>query len=372
LETSIVRRIAVTDGQKVKRGDLLLELDAVGVGSDRTRAESSLLSAKLNAARYAALAEAYEKNSPPVIQFPAGVTSLQMQDAKHLTYTEFEAYKRKIDGLKAQLAEKQAEQLTVSRSMASAREYASIAADRVSDYRHLLGKNYVSRQEYLVREQERISAERDLTEQESRLKELQESINVARQDLASALSSARGDALDRQRQAREQAAEFESDLAKAYDRRASMRLVSPIDGTVEQLSLHTVGGVITPAQPLLSVVPLDVAAEVEATVLNQDIGFVQVGQRAIVKLETFPYARYGFIGGRVTWVSRDAVSDEKLGLVFPVHVALDKAAISVNGREVNLNAGMALSVEIKTGERSVMSYLLDPLKTGISESFHER
>lgn len=372
LETSIVRRIAVSDGQIVRRGDLLLELDAVGVHSDRSKAQDALTAARLNAARSAALAVAYQSNRPPVIESLTGVTSRQMQEAGRLAESEFEVFKKKTDGLSAQLAQKQAEQSTIRQSIAPAREYARIAADRVSDYKRLLSKNYVSRQEYLTREQERISAERDLAAQENRLKELDEAIKVAKEDLASAVSSARSQALDQERQSREQAIEIEGDLARAHDRDLSMRLVAPIEGTVQQLSVHTVGGVVTPAAPLLSVVPLDVAPEVEATVLNQDIGFVREGQPVVAKLDTFPFTRYGFITGRVLSVSQDAVSDEKLGLIFPIRVALDRSQMRVNGREVRLTSGMAVSVEISTGQRSVISYFLDPLATEVSEAFRER
>src|SRR5690606_19705019 len=128
--------------------------------------------------------------------------------------------------------------------------------------------------------------------------------------------------LDGLRQAREQVAQYQPEVAKTGQRDKLMQLRAPVDGTVQQLAVHTVGGVVTPAQALLAVVPSADALEVEATVLNKDIGFVRAGQRATVKVESFPYTRYGYLEGEVQSVSHDAAQDEHLGLIFPARVRL--------------------------------------------------
>lgn len=122
----------------------------------------------------------------------------------------------------------------------------------------------------------------------------------------------------------------------------------------------------------MAVVPAEDALEVEATVLNKDIGFVRVGQEVTVKIESFPYTRFGYLTGKVLSVSHDAAQDEKMGLVFPARVKLDKATLVVDGVRVSLSPGMALSVEIKTGKRRVIDYLLSPLREYSSESLRER
>ena len=141
---------------------------------------------------------------------------------------------------------------------------------------------------------------------------------------------------------------------------------------MQQLAVHTVGGVVTPAQQLLAVVPGEEALEVEATILNKDIGFVRTGQAVTVKVESFPYTRYGYLTGKVVSVSHDAMQDEKLGLVFPVRVKLDKSVLQIEGVSVRLSAGMNISAEIKTGKRRVIDYLLSPLQQHITESLRER
>ena len=168
------------------------------------------------------------------------------------------------------------------------------------------------------------------------------------------------------------AAQLEQELIKAQTRERQQVLVSPVDGTVQQLAVHTVGGVVTPAQALMVIAPRDYAAEVEATLENKDVGFDSVGQRAEVKVETFPFTRYGTLAGTVSFVSNDAVNDDKKGLVFQARVKLDKAVLTVGERQVNLTPGMAVSAEIATGQRRLITFFLDPLRKTATESLRER
>lgn len=147
---------------------------------------------------------------------------------------------------------------------------------------------------------------------------------------------------------------------------------APVAGTVQQLAVHTVGGVVTPAQALLVVVPSEDALEIEATVLNKDIGFVRPGKDVIVKVDSFPYSRYGYLTGKVVSVSHDAAQDEQLGLVFPARVKLEWATLKIDGISARLNAGMSLSAEIKTGKRRVIDYLLSPFQQHTTEALRER
>jgi len=143
-------------------------------------------------------------------------------------------------------------------------------------------------------------------------------------------------------------------------------------GTVQKLAVHTVGGVVTPAQLLMVIVPRDNVLEVEAMLPNKDIGFVNPGQDAEVKVETFPFTKYGTLHGKITQVSSDAIQDEKLGLIYSIRVRLAKDALPVENKTVRLTPGMAVMVEIKTGTRRVIEYFLSPLIQVGSESLRER
>ena len=141
---------------------------------------------------------------------------------------------------------------------------------------------------------------------------------------------------------------------------------------MQQLAVHTVGGVVTAGQALLVLAPADDQTEVEAVLENKDVGFVKVGQRAEVKVETFPFTRYGTVAGTVSFVSNDAVDDEKRGPIFQARVKLDRATLKVDEREVTLTPGMAVSAEISTGKRRAIDFFLDPIRKTVSEGLRER
>jgi hemolysin D len=149
-------------------------------------------------------------------------------------------------------------------------------------------------------------------------------------------------------------------------------MVSPVDGVVQQLKVHTIGGVVQPAEPLLVVVPKDQLLEVEARVLNKDIGFVRSGQPVTVKVESFPFTRYGVLRGTVGSVSRDAIADDKLGLYYAARVLVPQGKMNIDGVDVQLSPGMAVTAEVTTGQRRLIEYVLSPVMAHISESGRER
>ena len=250
-------------------------------------------------------------------------------------------------------------------------ELARITKVRAEDYARLVQGNYVGRHDYLLREQERISAERDLAVQHNRLRELKSSLATAQEELRVLLTESKRQFLEQLREAQQQIAQGTPERDKAGQRNRLMTLRAPVAGTVQQLAVHTVGGVVTPAQELLAVVPRE-SLEVEATILNKDIGFVRAGQAVVVKVESFPYTRYGYLTGRVVSVSHDAAQHETLGSVFPARIRLDGSTLDIDGVVVGMSAGMALSAEVKTGKRRVIDYLLSPLRRHAGEGLRER
>jgi hemolysin D len=164
------------------------------------------------------------------------------------------------------------------------------------------------------------------------------------------------------------------ELVKATQRRDLQTLHSPIDGVVQQLAVTTVGGVVTQAQPLMTIVPRDAVLEVDAQVMNRDIGHIKVGQRVINKVETFDFTRFGYIEGIVQWVGTDAISDPKLGPIYPVRIQLSKAETPnvVNGQHGTVTAGMSVTSDIRTGERRMIEYFIAPMLRYKQEALRER
>jgi HlyD family type I secretion membrane fusion protein len=162
------------------------------------------------------------------------------------------------------------------------------------------------------------------------------------------------------------------ELVKASRRSTFQRLVSPVDGTVAQLSLHTVGGIVDVGKPLMVIVPAKGQLVAEVKMLNKDVGFVRTGQDVAVKVAAFPFTRFGVVSGRVETISTDAIPDEKLGLVYVARVALDRTWRTRDGGEISLIPGMEVTADIRTGRRSIASYLISPLQATAAEAGRER
>jgi hemolysin D len=162
------------------------------------------------------------------------------------------------------------------------------------------------------------------------------------------------------------------EVTKATQKRKFQRILASTEGTIQQLTLHTIGGVVEPARTLMVIVPAEGGLEVEARVLNKDVGFIHIGQPVQVKLEAFPFTRYGAVAGTIKGISRDAVPDQKLGSVYMTTILLKSPSIIVDGNIVPLSPGLAVTADVRTGSRRIISYLLSPLQTSIQQAGRER
>jgi hemolysin D len=242
---------------------------------------------------------------------------------------------------------------------------------------------------YLENLQELLSSQQDLEVQTSRLKEAEAAVTAARAKLEETRTEFHRQNLNDLTEATRKANGLAQDVAKSEQRTRFQGLTAPIDGTVQQLAVHSVGGVVTPAQTLLSIVPADSKLEIEAMVDNQDIGFVHAGQDAEIKVDTFNFTRYGLLHGKVVTLSQDAIPREGAGKSDPpkqpgisdgatsepayaARVSLDQTQMQVDDKRVNLSPGMAVTVEIRTGTRRIIDYLLSPILRHSQESLRER
>jgi hemolysin D len=365
METALVRRVYVADGEAVRAGQPLIDLDDTSATTERTKAAEALAAAEHMAERKTLLLSGLDGEAIPHGPYRDD-TAADLARLDHAQYAD----RRYV--LEAILTQRRNEVANAQGQINALRTSADISRQRSEDTGKLVGKGHVSRHEFLQREQERVDAARIAEAQVSHHKELQAATDAAYRDLQAHISTTRQEAADQLRQAQESAAQYAQDLANAEQRIRQLHLTTPVDGTVQQLAVHTVGGVVTPGQTLLTVVPKDDPLEVEATVLNQDIGFVRPGQAVTVKIETFPYTRYGFVHGSVSSVSHDAVQDEKLGMVFPARVRIDSALLDIDGVAVSLTPGMAVTTEVRTGKRRLLDYLLSPLKEHAHDAVRER
>jgi len=366
LEVGIVKRILVTDGQKVKAGEVLIELDAAATGADTERQREAMMAARLEAARNDALARGTS------LKAPAGAGKAQVEAEARAMATQSQEQRAKLAELDAEITRRTAELNSVKELAAKLAQTLPIAQRRAEDYKRLYDQKFVSEHGYLEREQARIENERDLAYQEARVQQLAAAIEEVRRKRDSLVAEFERTAVSAKVDADKRAGLLAQELVKAETRQHQQTLTAPVDGVVQQLAVHTVGGVVTPAQTLMVIAPSDYQAEVEAMLENRDVGFVRAGQHVEVKVDTFPFTRYGTIPGTVTFVSSDAVQDEKRGLVFQARVKLDKPALRVDERDVSLTPGMAVTAEIATARRRVIDFFLDPVRKITGEALIER
>ncbi len=372
IETATVKAIRVTDGQAVRAGEVLIELDTTQADADAARLANDLLKARLQAARAQALLAAITGGQPPTLERFADVPAERLRQEQRLLDGQHEEFRAQLASFDSDIARRGAELRSTGQIVHKLELTAPLARQRAADFKNLVDRHFVSQHSYLDREQVRIEQEADLATARSRIAELTAAVQGARDQRAALVAQTRRQALDSLDEAEQKATTYRQELVKADARRRLMTLMAPVDGTVQQLAVHTVGGVVTPAQPLMMLVPKDNPVEVEAYVENKDIGFVSPGQAAMVKVETFPFTKYGIIKARVVSVSDDAANDEQRGLIFPARVALAQATIRVEKKTVALSPGMAVTVEVKTAKRRVIEYFLSPLLQYQNESLRER
>ena len=391
-ETGVVRAIEVHDGQKVKAGDVLIELDPTMNAAEREHVRGDLVSAQLDVAR---LRAALSNASDPLSEFlpPPGAAPQLVAMQRQFLLNQLAEHRAKIAGLEHQQAQKEAERDTISATIEKLQASVLVMQERLEIRKTLYSHETGSKANYLELLQSFVEQQHDLEVQKSRRKEAEAALGAIVESRAQAEAEYRRSLLDDLAKAGQKADGLTQDLIKAEERTKLQRLTAPIDGTVQQLAVHTVGGVVTPAQTLLVVVPLDSHLEIEAMVPNGDIGFVHEGQDAEIKVNTFNFTKYGLLHGKVLYVSHDAITHDKpqnkqndqprdpqntasdagaQDLVFAARVSLDRTRMDIDGAMVNLSPGMAVSVEIKTGSRRVIEYLLSPIFRFSQESLRER
>lgn len=392
LETGIVRTIHVHDGQKVEAGQVLIELDPGINEADRAHSAADLMAARLEIAR---LKAALAPDGDPLRAFepPKGAAPVEVEMQRRYLIQQVAEFKAKIEALDRQREQKEAERDTIQASIEKLSKIVPIVQQRVDIRKVSSDREYTSKFQYLETYQALVEGQQELLVQQSRKREAEASIAALAVARDQAVAEYQRTLFGQLTEAQRKADGLVHDVERSQRKIDAQYLTAPIAGTVQQLAIHTVGGIVTPAQNLLVVVPGEGRLEIEAMILNRDIGFVEPGQDAEIKVDTFNFTRYGLLHGKVLSVSHDAVVREKnvpattekmsgadstsseprgQELSFPARISLDRTSMTIDNKSINLTPGMAVTVEIKTGSRSVMSYLLSPLLRYGHDSLRER
>ncbi len=385
-ETGVVKAIDVHDGQHVHAGDMLVELDPTMNAAEAGHVGHDLIAAEIDAARLAAL-----ENGDEMIA-PDGAAPADVQTARSQVRAARAEQQAKLDSLSRQLEQKQAEKDEAAATVSKLQASMPLIQKRRDVRKYLSEHEFGSKLTYLEAQQQLTEQGHDIEVEGHKLDESTAAIAALKQQHDETEAEFHRDNLDKLGEDEAKIGSLRQDFDKATQRTTLQSLRSPVDGTVQQLSVHTVGGVVQPAEQLLVVVPDDAKLEIEATVPNRDVGFVHAGEPAEIKVEAFTFTRYGLLHGVVTDLSRDTApvddrqqqqnqkkqdqgddeSRQAREAGYIAHITLAETSIDTETGPQALGPGMAVTVEIKTGHRRVIDYLLSPLKRYRHEGMRER
>jgi hemolysin D len=391
LETAMIRAIHVDEGDHVTAGQLLVDLDPTEARADL----DALVYNRTQAALDAEVARVLlSRNSEEPFRGPEGADPELVEQSHSQAQREIEKHLATAAGFEADMAQKDAALESNDAQIERAQLTLPLLQEKNETAKGLYDKKFGTRPPVLDSEQQLVEKRAELKTAEHNVHQLQAERRSIQAKLAEGRAGYMADATDRRTKALMKISQFNQDITKARQKESYRRLVAPVDGTVQGLKIHTPGAVVTTADTLMTIVPDGAGIEVDCLVPNKDIGFIGEGQDVEVKLEAFPFTRYGLVQGRVRKLGRDAATNPNAAppgslaaisqmsptgapgapaeLAYPAKVTLLQDWILVDGRHEKIRAGMRVSAEIKTGDRRVIEYLLSPVMQAAKEAGRER
>ncbi len=386
IELGYVHAIHVKNGQRVIAGQLLIELDPTLAGAEATQASQGLLTAEVIAARNAALL-AHLQGRPARFVAPAGTPADIAQTQDQFIRTAIAEYEGQKASLQQQRAQQQARLMGAEAEIAKLNQTLPLVEKQLEARKELAEKGYFSKIRLLEYEQLKVEHVQNIEVQRANAAEARAAIGNIDAQLAQLRGSFGKSAVAELSEAQEKSGLSRQEVTKSARRKEFYELRAPVAGTVQQLAISTVGGVVQPAQALMIIVPDSATPVVEANILNKDIGFIREGQPVRIKLEAFNFTDYGIIPGVVESISRDAIDMNQpgqqmardangrpiqQGLVYATRIRLLQSTIRVRHRDQAIGPGLAVQAEIKTGERRIIDFLLSPIAQIMDEAGRER
>jgi hemolysin D len=403
-QAGIVQAIDVADGDHVVAGQALIILDPTSAEADARRVSQDLLSLELDRARLEGLRAVLASGAAPVLlDVPANATREEIDAANAQMQAQALEEAGKIADIDQQIAEKRSEAQQAVASIAKVETDKPYLSQVAGMRTTLLHDAVGSKLDWLTAQQQLADTGPEIAQAQAQQQAALASVAALQQQRAETQGEYATGIYDDLDQTDQKIGESSQDLVKAQQAVTLTTLRAPISGTVQQLMVHTIGGIVTPAQALLTIVPDDQQLMVEASIQNQDIGFVHVGQEAEVKIAAFDFTRYGAIRGKVVSISRDVVDqtpyqppqndgysqganqpdqaqsgkqddagNTQQGPEYVAHIMLGQTGVMTDAGEVPLEPGMAVTADVKTGRRRVISYPLSPFTHQIEEAGRER
>jgi adhesin transport system membrane fusion protein len=369
LEGGIVKEIHVFEGQYVETGDILVTIDDTGVGSSYGEGASKIneLLAKSSRLR----AEAGITSSMEELEGDSQMVLL-MENEKRLYASQLRQYENQRSVLEQQLRQRKIELSDAQQDLKSFKASRKMINREIELSLPLREKNLISELEFLQLDQKALEKKQEIDRTTKKIEKLDLQIIEAEQTKKELEESRKSEALEELNAVVAEIDRLNYMQVAIEDRVTRTNVKSPVDGTVKQLLINTIGGVLKPGMDILEIVPIDKSVTVETKIKPSDIAFIFPGQKAVLKFTAYDFAIYGGLEGEVTHISADTITDEKEEEFYLVRVKSEKNYLGSEDNKKHIIIGMTAQVDIITGKKTVMQYLMKPILRAKNNALRER
>lgn len=381
LEGGIVIGVYVSDGDEVKKGQLLIQLSTVELRSQLDQLRSQEVALTLDAARL----NAFLQNKPAnmqewgdlvvsskynPIQSTESIKKL-LEDQNKLLESEYAEIRDKKASLENILIQRKEKLVDLQNQEAVAKVHVTLLVEEFEMYKKLKTNNYISQKDYLTVMRSVNQAQGDVAKLASQISQAKEDIGETENKLKEIESSARQDALEKLAKTHGQLLEIHYKIRKEIDQIERSAVRAPVDGEVQGSAVFA-GNVVKPGATLLEIVPADNILLGETKIPPREIGYIHKGDPAEVRILTYDYARFGSIKGKVINISASTFKEQDGTPYYKAKIELAQQQLGSGADAKKLKAGMTIEADIITGSKTLLEYILKPIQRAVSDSFRER
>lgn len=365
IETGVISSIHVREGEYVIKGQILMDIDPSVTETNLDSKLENLSLLDVETQRLSALIE-----DKPFHPNEEGKDKDLIATQKLIYKTKRLGYKQQIQLLEEQINQVNSQEDATKADIHRVVEL-SIMANK-QEKRLLEVIDIIAQSEYEVAHKEVIEYQEQISIKKHEVAKLQAKLTELREQKLLVTQEYKNKLLEELTQKRKEATMLKVEIKSIKFKQSKQQITSPVDGYVGKLMVHTVGGVVTPAEKLVTVIPKNAPLVIQARVLNQDSGFVKEEMEVSIKIDTFDFQKYGMIHGVVSHKADDAIEDEELGPVYEIYIEPKENYLTVGGEKNYLHSGMSVSAEMKVGKRRVIDFFLYPLIKYLDEGMSVR
>lgn len=370
LEAGIIEEFLVREGDSVEAGQVLMRLSDIEASSDLGANQARFLGLLASITRLQAEAE-----GKMTVEFPENVMKGAPQSVAE-EMNSFRANQQQLQNqmniFRQQLSQREQELREIQTKIADTRSVIALQREEKNMVEPLVARGSAPRLELLQLERSIREKTTELNSYSSSVPRIKSAIDEAQARLSEVETAAKAQAQTELSAKMIELNEIRERLTALKDRKTRTELKSPVNGIIQELLVNTIGGVVRPGEDLIKIVPRDDTLIVEAKIRPADRAFIHPGQKAVIKITAYDFSIYGGIKGELTYISQDTFEDEQGEVYYTVRLTTEKNHLVHNGEKKPITTGMVASVDILTGEKTVMEYLLKPFVKTLDNAMNER